>query len=276
MKNRVLLAMLIIFIVFAGIGITCGTIFVVKDVEILDVTTTSDVLKDEEKNEIIAKSGLKGKNILFNLNTQAIIQGVKSVDPTLKVQSITAEFPNRVVLKVSRRLPVYYDSKNQLFFDAEMCRVKETNADCIDITRANLSLVSDLDFGDVAVGKDKWAQCKIDQLKTLATCFDSLDGLKIAYANDDDSVTVSNEYVCLLLKVKPTVTFKIKLRPSENFLHALRFTQQIYQKVQIDGVYQTLYRSDAPNKIGIKMYHDENAKNPMKDKDGKEIIYYEE
>ena len=38
MKNRVLLTMLILFIVLASIWITCGTIFVVRDIEIIDAT----------------------------------------------------------------------------------------------------------------------------------------------------------------------------------------------------------------------------------------------
>ena len=59
--------MLILFIVLSSIWITCGTIFVVRDIQIIDSTVpTAKLLTQEEKNDIINNSGLMGKNILFN------------------------------------------------------------------------------------------------------------------------------------------------------------------------------------------------------------------
>ncbi|MCM1404499.1 MAG: FtsQ-type POTRA domain-containing protein [Prevotella sp.] len=247
MKNRVLLTMLIIFILLAGVWITCGTIFVVRDIEIVDATATATILTDAEKNDIVTKSGLKGKNILFNLNQSKITAGVKSVNPMLKLHSVTAEFPNRVILKVSRRVPIYYDKKNQLFFDAEMCSVDGTGTDCIDITDTKIELANPLSYGDMAVGADKRAQCKIEQLKVVASYFPSLTGFDISY--DDDKSVVGAERVCLMLKINAGVTFKIKTKPDDDFLHALEFTQQIYQTEKVNGVYTTTYRENEPNKV---------------------------
>lgn len=247
MKNRVLLAMLIIFIVFAGVGITCGTIFVVREIEIVDVTATANVLTDAEKNDIIAHSGLKGKNILFNLNQQKVTEGVKSVNPMLKLHSVTAEFPNRVILKVSRRVPIYYDKENKLFFDAEMCSVDGTDANCIDITGTNLQLANHLNYGDVALGADERAQCKIEQLKVIASYFPSLTGLEISY--DDTDLVVGADRVCLMLKINSGVTFKIKTKPGDDFLHALEFTQQIYEKEEKNGLYTTTYPEEGKPKV---------------------------
>lgn len=247
--------MLIIFIVLAGVWITCGTIFVVREIEIVDLTVNAkDAITENEKADIIKNSGLNKKNILFSLNQEEIEQGVKLVNPMIKLQTVTAQFPSRVVLKLSRRLPIYYDSKNELYFDAEMCRVDGTKADCIEITQTNLALAGNLKFGDPAVGKDLHTQCKINQLKVIATYFDKLDGLKISY--DDDAEDVGSQLICLNLEIKAGVTFQIKIKHHADFLHALEYTNQIYQDQKIEGVYKTRYREDGKvnTVIGDKKY----------------------
>ena len=271
MKNRVLLTMLIIFIVLAGIGITCGTIFVVRDVEIVDMTVqTAEALTQNEKDEIIKQTSLRGKNILFNLHQDDIAQKVKSVNSMLKLQKVTAKFPNRVVLTVVRRVPIFYDSANGLWFDSEMCVVEGTAPYRVNITAANLKLVDGLAVGDLAMGKDEWSQCKINQLKTVASYFPSLEGFEIAY-NDDPAAT-GGSLVCLLLKIKPNVTFKIKVKPCENFLYALEYTDQIYRTVanMVDGEYLTCRDDEG---VYTKVL-DDNGK-VMKDSEGKDMEYYE-
>lgn len=244
--------MLILFIVLASIWITCGTIFVVRDIEILDSTVhTAEPLSDEEKQDIINKSGLMGKNILFNLHQDKIEAGIKSVNPMIKLQTVTAEFPNRVILKVSRRVPVYYDQKNEKYFDAEMCVVDAPpSSRCVDITEANLKLARD-DFktGDIVTGQDERSQCKINQLKIIATagCFDSLDGFKIEY--DDSVENVGAKRLYLIMKVRDGVTFKIRVKPEEDFLAALDYTVQYYEKNnKVNGIYETVY-SESDNKL---------------------------
>lgn len=250
--------MLIIFIVLSGVCFTCGTIFVVREIEIADTTPqAAEPLTQAEKDDIIARSGLLKKNILFNLNQQKIAQGVKSVNPMIKLQAVTAKFPNRVILQVSRRVPIYYDSKNEVYFDAEMCRVDGTKADyIIDITRANLSLAGNLAVGDVAVGSDKYARGKINQLKIVASYFSTLKGFEIWY--DDSDTTVGSIFICLMLKINANVTFKIKIEPSADFLHALKYTDQIYKMSKEDGIYQTMYRNDGKvvTVIGEDEYHE--------------------
>lgn len=244
--------MLIIFIVLSSVWITCGTIFVVRDIQIIDATVpTAELLTDTEKNDIITKSGLMGKNILFNLKEEKIVAVVKSVNPMIKLQTVTAEFPNRVVLKVSRRVPVYYDQTNKKFFDAEMCVVDAPpSASCVEITNANIELSRD-DFkvGDIVTGKDERSQCKIEQLKTLAVsgCFDTLAGFKISY--NDEVENVGRDRLYLILKIKEGLIFEIIVKPHENFLHALDYTVQYYeQNNKIDGIYRTMY-DESDNKL---------------------------
>jgi len=243
MKNRVLLTMLILFIVLSSVWITCGTIFVVREIEIIDSTvTTAELLTDTEKNEIIKQSGLMGKNILFNINQDKIAEGIKTVNPMIKLQSVTAEFPNRVLLNVSRRVPVYYDEDN--FYDAEMCVVDASpNPNCVDISGAKLNLSrNDYKTGEIITGKDERDQCKIEQLKIIATMdyFQPLDGVKIEY--NDTAEEVGAYRVCLILKIDQSVTFKIKVKFDENFLHALDYTIQYYEeRNKMGGTYITEY-----------------------------------
>lgn len=257
MKNRVLLTMLIIFIVLSGVCFTCGTIFVVREIEIVDTTPqAAEPLTQAEKDDIVARSGLLKKNILFNLNQQKIAQGVKSVNPMIKLQSVRAKFPNRVILQVSRRVPIYRD--DQYYYDAEMCRVDGTKADyIIDITKAGLQLSGDLKLGDIAVGKNEYSQCKINQLKIIATYFTSLKNFEIAYTEDQPGVAPAG-MVCLELKIKSNVTFRIKIGLRANFLYALQYTDQIYQRVKEEGTYETRYRDDGKvvTVIGEDEYHE--------------------
>lgn len=235
MKNRVLLTMLIIFIVLSGVWIACGTIFVVREIEIIDTRVeTSDALTVEEKSDIITKSGLRGKNILFSMDENQIAQSVKLVNPKIKLQSVTAHFPNRVVLVLSRRVPIYYDGNH--YYDAEMCKVDGTSSDCVDITSAQLNLAGNLNYGDMAVGRDEATKSKINQLKIVASCFDSITNFEIGYESALSKTT------CMVLKIKPRVTFKIIVDYHADFLHALKYTLQIYNNQQKqDGDYETFY-----------------------------------
>ena len=265
MKNRVLLAMLIIFIVLSSIWITCGTIFVVREIEVID---TSELLTQEEKNQIAKDSGLYGKNILFNINEEKIAQGIKSSNPTVKLQSVKAEFPSRVILKVARSLLVYYDSKNGICLDADMCVVDmcvvEEQPNCIDIAKTNLNLaVESLKLGDVVLGKDAKTQCKIKQLKIVANYFSTLSDFdmkqfKIAY--NDAPECVGPYLVCLTITVKTNVEFEIKILPSDDFLKALQFTVQIFNKTgNVEGEYATMFdkAKKVVTKIGDKEYREE-------------------
>ncbi|MBQ7973790.1 MAG: FtsQ-type POTRA domain-containing protein [Clostridia bacterium] len=250
MKNRVLLAMLIIFIVLATVWMACGTIFIVRDIVIIDETVqAADPLTETEKNQIIKESGLLGKNILFNLNEETIAKNIKSYNPMLKLHSAKAEFPSGVILKISRRSPIYCMQKDSetIYFDAEMCLVENTQSiECIDISGTNLELAnSNLSVGDVVTGKEKKDQAKIEQLTTIASYFDDLSGFDITY---DDTAGYEN-FTILVMKINPDVTFKITidLHNDENFFKALDYTNQFYKdKNNLPGEYITVYRNNIP------------------------------
>ncbi|MBR4418469.1 MAG: FtsQ-type POTRA domain-containing protein [Clostridia bacterium] len=263
MKNRVLLTMLIVFIVLSFVWITCGTIFVVREIEVEDLTVeAAEPLTNEEINEIVNECGLKGKNVLFNLDKDKIAEEIKAHNPMIKLQSIIAKFPNRVILKVARRMPIYCDQKNKMYFDAEMCVVSDKPVPgCIDITGVELELVhNNFVVGDVVKGKNIQDQQKIEQLKIIASYFPSLAGFEISYKNEDKDIGA--ERVRAVLSIKSGVTFEIEInfKNKENFFYALQYTDQIYKQElnQASGDYFTSYKNGiVQTVVGGEIYKDE-------------------
>lgn len=242
--------MLVVLIVLAGIGIMCGTIFVVREVEVVDANASVSVLTDEEKDLIIAKTELKGKNILFNINQDKIKASIKTCDPMYKVHSIKSEFPSKVVITISRRVPVYYDTPNGKYYDAEMYIVKETGtpaANCVDISGANIQLKDGLNYGDLAVGATATDQRKIEQLKIVAGYF--AEQLSSWSVNDypitfnDAASHVGGRLICLHLQIADGVTFEIKTAADDNFAHLLAFVNTVYQEKagKATGNYKAMY-----------------------------------
>lgn len=242
MKNKVLLSMLIVFILLAGVWITCGTIFVVRDVEIVETAANTSTLTDAEITHLVEETNLKGKSILFNLNQNEITSHIKTVDATLKVQNITAVFPNKVVINLTRRVPVYTDVTNQCYYDADMCILRDVKnaVNCVDVTAANLQLTNSTAAGDEAQGLDARNQRKIDQLKTVAN-FPNLAVSGVAY---DESIN-GDPYLRLELQIgqESTARFVLKTKADEDFAHLLAWTYGIYQKRQSSSDYTAMYNT---------------------------------
>ena len=100
----------IILGIIVGIAVIAVMAYCVFSIGKVDVNSTVDiaVLSQEEKDEIIALSGIqKGKNI-FAIDEDIAIKNIELSIPTLKVISIERTFPNGVFIYVTRRTPVFY------------------------------------------------------------------------------------------------------------------------------------------------------------------------
>ena len=100
----------IILGVIVGVAFIAIMAYCVFSIGKVDVNSTVDiaVLSQEEKDEIIALSGIKkGKNI-FAIDEDIAIKNIELSIPTLKVISIERTFPNGVFIYVTRRTPVFY------------------------------------------------------------------------------------------------------------------------------------------------------------------------
>lgn len=100
----------IILGIIVGIAVISVLAYCVFSIGKIDVNTTTDiaVISQEEKDEIIALSGIKkGKNI-FAIDEDIAISNIEKSMPTLKVISIERTFPNGVYIYVTKRTPIFY------------------------------------------------------------------------------------------------------------------------------------------------------------------------
>lgn len=243
--------MLIVFIVLAGLWIMGGTIFVVREIEVVDFNPEMAVAP-QLKTEIVNRVGLKGKNILFSIKEEKIKASIKAVDPMLKVQSIKTKFPNKVVINISKRIPIYTDGDH--FFDADMCVVQGTSAaGYVDITGANIQLTNPT-MGNAAVGATARDHRKIAQLQVVGGYFDSITGWQIAF--DDSEVEVGADRLCLILQLGPNVKFQIKTKPHDDFAKILAYTHAVYKEQGHLGEYTAWY-SNSNGKIVVDVIDNE-------------------
>jgi len=120
MKNKRLLICLIVFIVIGGLAVLGGTVFRVrdinKDVEIHFKNVNEYIVNTPEykDNDITKKklkdsvSFLKNKNALFDLDRKKIKEAIEKADPRVRWTNTEAKFPNKVVITVRERYPVFY------------------------------------------------------------------------------------------------------------------------------------------------------------------------
>ena len=113
MKNKRLLICLIVFILVSGLAVLGGTVFRVKTVEILfanepEAEYIADDIEQTKANLRNAVSFLQGKNILFDIDRAKIVSEIESADRRIRWTNTEAKFPNKVVITVRERYPVFY------------------------------------------------------------------------------------------------------------------------------------------------------------------------
>lgn len=94
-------------VLIAAIALINGLLFRVKTVTVDFDTETSIQAEEGEAEKIIAASGIKkGKNI-FGVSESRMIKNINAALPGVRVVNIERIFPNRIVIHVSKRVPVY-------------------------------------------------------------------------------------------------------------------------------------------------------------------------
>lgn len=234
--------MLIVFIVLAGLWIMCGTIFVVREVEVIDVNASVAGLAvpETEMAKISQQVSLKGKNILFSIKHDQIVAQIKAVNKTIKVQGVTAHFPNKVTISISQRMPLY--KYNGLFFDADMYLVGETSpAGYVDISDTGIKFDSPT-LGDAARGMSTRDDYKIAELKTLAGYFNVLGepmtGWRVSF--DDSDPVVGAQRFYMQIDLNSETQFILKTAPGEDFARILAYTWAAYNEAgdKKNGTYE--------------------------------------
>lgn len=105
-------------VLIAAIALINGLLFRVKTVTVDFDTETSIQAEEGEAEKIIAASGIKkGKNI-FGVSESRMIKNINAALPGVRVVNIERIFPNRIVIHVSKRVPVYLMKYRQNTSDA--------------------------------------------------------------------------------------------------------------------------------------------------------------
>ena len=125
MKNKRLLVILVVFLVLGTLAVLGGVLFSIKRIDVrfhneLDYFVDANASAEEKatqtkrlEDSILASlSYLNGKNILLNMSSKKIKNKIESHEGDyqgfrLRVTNVRAEFPNRLVVTVRERYPVY-------------------------------------------------------------------------------------------------------------------------------------------------------------------------
>lgn len=173
---------MVVLIILSGVAIIGGTVFVIKDIEIKVVSTAFVDEETSKENMSAAVKDIKGKSILFNLDKDEIRTKIEAAEKLVKVVNIMAEFPNKVVIEVRERYPVFVFNKvssggNMVILDADM-RVlyNDTTAwdgdydKLVDISETGV-LVDTFTVGDYASSGVEEDKEKIEQLQAVTKYF---------------------------------------------------------------------------------------------------------
>jgi len=110
MTNKRLLAILVVFIVVAGLAVATGSIFRVRQV---DIRFTNDLffLQEYEASLLPALHNrldfVVGRSSLFGIDRDRITNEIENHDPRVRVTNIEVFAPNRLEVRIRERYPVF-------------------------------------------------------------------------------------------------------------------------------------------------------------------------
>ncbi len=147
------ITLIVFFVVFAITLIVCGTLFIVRDVQVSYAT-------DYEKNfitasEIVDASQIKFGKSIFVVSESNSVSAIEGKYPAVKVINIERKFPSKIIIHITLRTPIYAvkikDKDLYAELDREMFVVKKvTSAELDDnLTKVNYELQDE----KVVVGK---------------------------------------------------------------------------------------------------------------------------
>lgn len=101
-KKYVLIALSVIVI---GLIVACGQMFTVRHVSVVFDNKTG--LADE--NGVLKATGLNGRNNIFNIKESDLKKNIALAYPdnSIEVTNIERKFPNKIVIRVKERIPIF-------------------------------------------------------------------------------------------------------------------------------------------------------------------------
>ena len=147
------------FVCLSIIVVLCvlgGAVFVVSDIQIerQDKNLQQSTISDES---IIEKSRIEYNKSIFAISESKVVTNIESNFPTIRVVGIERKFPNKIVIKLTERVPLvalkFKDKPEYLIIDNNMCvidNVKEKDERLEKLTIVDgyeLSSVNNVSYG---------------------------------------------------------------------------------------------------------------------------------
>jgi len=112
MKNKRLLAWLVLFIFLGGIAVTGALVFRVQEITISFAHEQTVLIENQQTaldgfRQEVANVAM-GRNILIGLNREQIRSAIEGHDSRVRVVKEEARFPNVLYVRVQERFPMYY------------------------------------------------------------------------------------------------------------------------------------------------------------------------
>ncbi len=134
MKTRRLIAIFITLAIITLIVVLCSVVFTVQSIDCNFLTSRVETVSISNE-DIIKSSKIKHGSSVFNLKKDEYIEAIESTYPYIEVNTIEVQFPSKVVIHMSERVPVYY---------MELSGATTTDYCILDENMKVLELVSDL------------------------------------------------------------------------------------------------------------------------------------
>jgi len=110
-KNKRLLAVLLVFLFVGGTLVASALVFRVQEINVVFGTGTTPLIADREQTEKSVERVVSDiahrRNIIIGLNRTRITDAVENSDPQIRVTNIEARFPNRLRVTIRERFPMY-------------------------------------------------------------------------------------------------------------------------------------------------------------------------
>jgi hypothetical protein len=290
-KNKRLIAVLLVFIFVAGVAISSVFVFRVSEISAMFMQKPKlltfgaiDSEKQEIENTALKKYSdeaseiARGKNILFGINRSKIIESIQANNPLVRVTNIEAKFPNKLEIRVRERIPMYSIEygEHTAVMDFEMQIISTDLSVANEYVYNLIDLNSQFDLSEDFIGFEIG-----DNLRMYTECTERVDTLILMaklFFNQDNFVDAENQkfdepQLCHLIQsidftaseadILPG-SMVIKLTDPENNDNSIRIELVDYQTEFNEKLRKAWYclQSDTDYQRGfiISEYSDEHGK----------------
>ena len=213
MKNKRLVIIISIIIFVVAILIICSNIFVLKKVNI-KLENNSSISQELQREICTNKVFKKNSNIIF-INKQNIISTLEKEYPSLMIESIETQFPNKLLIHATERKEVYYVKNNSTSYIA----LDKTLKVLYEYTeQPNLTQLIGVNVQEASIGSFVQNSSNVSIIKNFYSALD------LCYYNETDVISlfkrveIEDNNITATTNYNANVGTKIKIENPQNNL----------------------------------------------------------